>query len=216
MAKKSKLGFAFTIQSGPRAGLTSGPWRAWTSKEDTYVTSVSLGGTWKISLHGDAAWRIAVTAEHMRQERPVWPKGIDRAPWKFSPTQFHEGRRLAFVIAASRGSLIPGALSDKDIHISVEDRWDLITMAQMWMTEPGVEIPGTWRVVGDALKLASGRRVWIIKETQHVPGDKEEQIAAGIMSEPMLPGTHDVSAPGILLRGVHVQESTGSRAVSDT
>ncbi|WGP12661.1 hypothetical protein [Streptomyces sp. SH5] len=204
MSRKKKIRFAFTIQHGENSGLTSGSQRVWTSKEDTYLTSVSLGDTWKVSLHGEEAWRIAVTSEHMRSENPVLPPGEDRAPWKFSPTEWVHGRRLAFVLASSRGALINRPLEPADVHIAVEDRWDQITMAQIWMTEPGVDLPEGVRLIGGPLPLASGRRVWVTADTQGVPGKQEWTVASGIMAEPLLPQTHDVSAPGMLLRGVHV------------
>ncbi|MFF8968679.1 hypothetical protein [Streptomyces sp. NPDC014995] len=204
MSKRSKVRFAFTIQHGENRGLTSGSLRVWTSKEDTYMTSVALNGTWKVSLHGEVAWRIAVTAEHLRSENPVWPVTEDRAPWKFAPTEFVDGRRLAFVVAASRGALIPGPLDANDTHIAVEDRWDQITMAQIWMTEPDVDLPDGIRLIGGPLPLASGRSVWVTADVQEVPGERESMVASGIMAQPLMPDTHDVSAPGILLRGVHV------------
>lgn len=203
MSKRRKIRFAFTIQHGENSGLTSGPLRVWTSKEDTYLTSVALAGTWKVSLHGEVAWRIAVTAEHLRSENPIWPATEDRAPWKFPPTDFIDGRRLAFVVAASRGALISGPLDSADIHIAAEDRWDCITMAKVWMTEPGIEPPNGMRLVGGPLPLASGHSVWVTADSQEVPGKKEYSKATGIMAQPLLPGTHDVSAPGFLLRGVH-------------
>ncbi|MFJ8730340.1 hypothetical protein [Streptomyces bauhiniae] len=202
MAKK-KIKFAFTIQHGENRGLTSGSWRVWTNKEDTYVTAVTLGDMWKVSLHGDSAWRVAVTSEHMRSENPIWPKTQDRAPWKFEPTRFVDGHRLAFVIATTRGALIPGPISTDDVHIAVEDRWDVITMAQIWMTEPGVDIPSGVRLTGGPLALASGRRVWVIADIQEVPKAQESGAAVGNMIEPLLPTTHDVSAPGLILRGVN-------------
>ncbi|MFJ2222135.1 hypothetical protein ACIOFY_19120 [Streptomyces anulatus] len=205
MSKKRKIRFAFTIQHGENSGLTSGSQRVWTSREDTYLTSVSLSGTWKVSLHAEVAWRIAVTSEHMRSENPVLPPGEDRAPWEFSPTEWVNGRRLAFVLAASRGALINRPLETADAHIAVEDRWNQITMAQIWMTEPGVDLPKGVRLIGGPLPLASGRRVWVTADTQDVPGEQEWTVASGIMAEPLLPQTHDVSAPGLLLRGVHVE-----------
>lgn len=201
---KKKIRFAFTIQHGENSGLTSGPLRVWASKEDTYITSVSLAGTWKVSLHGESAWRVAVTSEHLRSDDPVWPATKERAPWKFSPTEWVDGQRLAFVVAASRGALIAGPPESNDVQIAVEDRWDRITMAEIWMTEFDICPPSDARLVGGPLPLASGRKVWVTAQTQEVIGERELVTAIGIMAQPLLPETHDVSAPGILLRGVHV------------
>jgi hypothetical protein len=137
---KQIIRFAFTINEGPNAGLTSGGWRVWVNKEDTYITPAEAGDTWKCSLHADAAWRWAVTTEHLRSSNPVWTEP-DRAPWKFKPTDFVNGRRLAFVICTFRHALLPLALKPKDLHIPFEDRWDRAILANIWMAEPGVEIP---------------------------------------------------------------------------
>lgn len=204
MSKKKKIRFAFTIQPGGGIPLTSGSLRVWTNKEDTYMTSVALAGTWKVSLHGEVAWQIAATSEHLRSENPVWSASQGRAPWKFSPTEWVNGRRLAFVVAASRGALIAAPIESGDVHITAEDRWDRITMAQIWMTEPDVDLPNDARLVGGPLSLASGRKVWVTADTQEVPGEKELVVARGIMAQPLLPETHNVSAPGLLLRGVHI------------
>src|SRR5687768_13810239 len=105
---KQIVRFRFGIDEGENAALVSAGWRLWVNGEDTYLTAKSLDGTWKLSLHGDAAWRLAVTKEHQQQaERPVW-MDTDRAPWKFEPTPWAQGRRLAFVVAVARGALMPG------------------------------------------------------------------------------------------------------------
>lgn len=200
---KQVLRFAFTILDGPNADLTSGSWRLWVHGEDTYLTPKGLGNIWKVSLHADVAWRIAVTREHMESERPVWPKSEDRAPWKFDPTPFVNGCRKAFAIATTRSSLLPQAPSPHDIHITVEDRWDRITVAYVWMTEPDVELLAS-RIIGQPLTLASGRKVWLSAESEAMPGGEEEPQAVSAMLEPMLPESHGVPVPGYLVRGVHL------------
>jgi hypothetical protein len=204
MGRKKKLRFAFTIPAGPNAGLTSGSWRVWTNGEDTYIAAAALGHMWKASLHGDIAWRIAVTSENVLSDDPVLPSWHDRAPWKFAPTKFAEGRRLAFAIGVLRGALGPYPLDVKDLHIAVDDRWDQVTVGYIWMTEPGVDLGQVSRLVGDPLSLASGRRVWLVAGTEEIPGGEPEPQAAGSMIEPRLPETHEVSAPGFLVRGVHL------------
>jgi len=157
-----------------------------------------------VSLHGDVAWRIAVTREHMESDSPLWPKSEDRAPWKFDPPPFVEGRRKAFAIATTRSALLPRELSPRDLRILVEDRWDVMTVAYIWMTEPGVSFPHR-RIIGGPLTLASGRKVWLVADTEAVPGGEEEPQAVGAMLEPMLPETHGVPVAGYLARGVRIK-----------
>jgi hypothetical protein len=95
------------------------------------------------------------------------------------------------------------------LNIGVEDRWDVLNTVKFWMTEPGVELDGLSRPVGKPLKLcqrpaasgqrpaASGQRLWL------AAGSEPSAWAAII--QPMLPAMHDVSAPGLLLRGVHLK-----------
>ncbi len=152
--------FAFTVAEGPGAGLTCGGWRLWTSNEDTYLTAKPFGHVWKVSLYGDAAWRLAVTAEHARSPDPVW-SGADRAPWRFEPPPFADGERLVFAVCVARGALRPQPLDPAESHIRVEDRWDRVTVACVRMTEPGRRLEGHSRAVAGPLPLASGRAVWL-------------------------------------------------------
>jgi hypothetical protein len=198
-----KIRFAFTIPDGPNAYLTSGSWRLWVHKEDTYLAPAELGHMWKLSLHGDEAWRWAVTREHIASgASPVWP-AADRAPWIFDPPAFVNGVRLAFVIATFRHALLPLPISPKDLHIAVEDRWDSLTLGCIWMTEPGVEL-NLRRPVGEPLELTSGRRVWLGAKTELLLGAEPEPLAISSMLEPAIPGRDDVTAPGVFHRGVHV------------
>lgn len=204
MSKKPMLRFAFTISEGPNAGLTSGPWRAWTKGEDCYIVPKAPDDVWKVSLHGDAAWRLAMTSEHLASgQLPHLPEGVDRAMWKFEPTEFVAGRRLAFAIATTRSAMLPGALSEADLHIAVRDRWDEVTVAYFWMTEPGVELDGVDRMVGDPLLLQSGRRLWMSAGVERVLGEPEP-MAHGAMIVPMTPENDDVAAPGLMIKGVRL------------
>jgi hypothetical protein len=151
--------FGFVIEDGPNRGLACGGWRVWTRHEDTYITAKSLNGTWKTSLHGDAVWQLAVTKEHLRAaQRPVWTEP-DRAPFKFRPTRFVDGKRLAFVVAATRGALPPQPLDSRELRVAVEDRWDTLTSVWIWMTETGRDFHEDGLLAGP-LPLASGRNVW--------------------------------------------------------
>lgn len=201
---RERLRFAFTIPEGPNAGLTCNGWRLWVSGEDTYIAAVSLQGSWKVSLHADEAWQLAVTKEELAKVRPVYA-GRERAPWRFRPTPFVDGRRLAFVIAVCRSALLPGRLVERERHIAVADRWDQLTMAYVWMSEPEVEVHGA-RPVGGPLPLASGRRVWVTAHTQRLESGEAEPPAVASMVEPMWPPEHDVAAPGIMLRGVRFSD----------
>jgi hypothetical protein len=194
--------FGFQIIEGPNSGLCLPGWRVRTNREDTYITAKPLGDTWKTSLHGDVCWQHAVTKDHLvRATRPVW-QGPDRAPWRFQPTPFVDGKRLAFVVATTRGALHAAEPEPKDHIIPVEDRWDELTMASVWMTEPGVELnePG---VFAGPLPLMSGRRVWLTEDKQRLAeAIAPESESVGAMVEPLWPEQHDVACPGFLVRGV--------------
>ncbi|WP_139135475.1 hypothetical protein [Micromonospora tulbaghiae] len=206
MSKTNKIAFRFAIDSGPSTGLGCGSWRVWTSKnrEDTYIADRGLGGTWKISLHGDVAWRYAVTSEHMRDaEKPVLPTDHDRAPWKFTPPSFTDGRRLSFFIAVTRGAMLPETPDPAAAPILVEDRWDRMSIAEVWMTEPGAGLTDSHTVVGGPLPLPSGRQVWVTRRIVPVHGEPE----TGIVSAMVEPITHDiagVSTPGVIIRAVRL------------
>jgi hypothetical protein len=201
--------FAFTIADGPNAGLTSGGWRIWVRHEDTYITSKSIGGIWKVSLHGDIAWRLAVTKQHQDSPTPVWTED-DRAPWKFEPTPFVDGVRRAFFIAAFRGSLRRLPMDPRDTHVSVADRWDEVTLVTVCMTEPNVELDAPRRI-SEPLQLRSGRRVWLHAHTEDLEGGAEpEPEPVSSMVEPVWPGEHGVPVPGLVLRGVNVDSASSS------
>jgi hypothetical protein len=203
VSKKPTIRFAFTIKDGPNAGLTSGTWRAWTHGEDLYIAPEELSKVWKVSLHADAAWRVAMTSEHVREGvEPQLPHGVDRAVWKFRPPPFEDGGRLAFVVAVTRASLLPGVLDERALHIAVKDRWDVLNTVKLWMTEPNVEMEGSSRPLGAPLPLRSGRRVWLSVGTEPVEGNPEPPCVGSII-EPMSPATHEVTAPGVMVKGVH-------------
>lgn len=202
MASKSRLRFAFTIAEGPNAGLTSGPRRAWADGEDFYVIPAKPNDVWKASLHADAAWQLAMTREHVASgELPTLPEGLPRNAWKFKPAEFVDGGRLAFAVAVARSAMLPGELRTGDLHIAVEDRWDKITVGYFWMTEPGVDLAGVERLVGESIVLRSGRRVWLAAGTESVKGEPEP-MADGAVVVPMTPEADDVSAPGLMVKGL--------------
>lgn len=200
---KQPLRFTFAITTGPRAVLTTGGWRLWVRGDDTYIADKATGALWKTSLHGDVAWRLAATQEAMAGDAPPIPPGMDRALWKFDPPPFVNGGRLAFFIAATRGCMRPGRLDSREVVIEVEDRWDQLTHAMVWMTEPTVVLVHP-RVVGGPLQLASGRKVWLTADVQALPPCDPEPIPASSMIEPMWPEKHGVPCPGIIIRGVHL------------
>lgn len=201
LVARQRLRFAFTLTEGPNAGLSCSGWRLWVNREDTYITAKSLEGKWKTSLHGDEAWQHAVTIEHLRSPNPVYNRP-DRAAWKFTPTVFQNGGRLAFVIAVTRGALLPQTADAREHHIPVADRWDQVTKACVWMTEPDVDFASAM-LLGGPLRLASGRRVWLAYGVEMLPGGNEpEEPCIGAMVQPMSPEADGVAAPGLLLRGV--------------
>lgn len=149
--------------------------------------------------------------EHVQSGRaPNLPSGSDRAPWAWSPTPFVDGVRLAFVIAVTRGAVLDQPANPNDQHrIVVEDRWDLLTLAKLWMTEPGVDLP-IEPLIEEPLRLSSGRRVWITAGWEELEGCEPEPLSAGAVVEPYTPGLQDVCAPGVLVRGF--RWSTGTTA----
>jgi hypothetical protein len=200
--KSEVIRFAFTIEHGENAGLSSGGWRLWVNGDTTYITAKPLGNTWKVSLHGETAWRVASPKENYLSEDPIW-SGENRALWEFEPTPFHDGRRLAFVIAMCRHALLPMELSVKDVHISVNDAWDECTKAEVWMTEPGVEL-GIKRVIGGPLVLDGGRQVWLTASTEAVKSGEAGPQAVGAIIQPLTPENDGVPAPGFLVAGAHL------------
>lgn len=204
MSSGPRVRFAFRVVDGPGAGLCCGGWRLWTRAEDTYLTAVSLGDTWKVSLHGDVWWACSVTAENARRPDTVLPAGHDRAMWRFTPTPFVDGRRLAFAVGVFRHALRPGPPDPRETVVVVPDRWDVLTLALIRMTEPGVGPDPGWHVLGGPLPLASGRRVWLTVSHDDVPPAEPEPVPDGVMVEPVGPGTHDVASPGCFVKGLHV------------
>lgn len=199
---KQLVRFSFTITEGPHAGLLCGGWRVWCTGEDTYITSKTLAGTWKTSLHGDEAWRTAVTSENMRSDSPSLPPGLDRAPWKYDVPPFLNGKRLAFVVAAARSAMLPGQKSRKEIQIPIEDKFNIIQLVRIWMTEPGVTLEGL-DFIGNPLRLRSGRRVWLDTVAESILGSdtSPEEPATGSIVEVLTPDSHGTRSPGLLVKG---------------
>jgi hypothetical protein len=55
-----------------------------------------------------------MTKEHVASGvEPQLPVGVDRAVWKFKPPPFRDGGRLAFVVAATKASLLSGNVEEK-------------------------------------------------------------------------------------------------------
>ncbi|MBF6134975.1 hypothetical protein IU501_18440 [Nocardia otitidiscaviarum] len=203
MSSKSRLRFAFTIRDGEHAGWTAGSWRVWVNKEDTYIAAASVGGIWKASLHGDESWRIAQTSENARSASPIIEPSIGRNLWEFDPVPFDQGGRMAFAIAPLRAAYLPREVDAKDIHIAVRDSWDEITVAYVWMTEPGIDFENN-RIIGGPLTLASGRRVWVSAGTEPLVQPEEDDIVGSVI-EPQIPGRHDVTAPGFFVKGLRLK-----------
>ncbi|WP_448062307.1 hypothetical protein [Cellulomonas hominis] len=204
MSAKARRRIAFQIIQGPNAGLSCPGWRVWTNKDTAYVAEVSTAGKWKVSLHGDVAWRLAQTAEDRCSAHPVLPAGHDRAPWRFAPTSFVDGRRHAFAIAVTRGAMLPDPVDQAETVVAVEDRWDWITTVYLEVTLPGVELTTSRRTLGDPLPLDGGRSLWLTAGVETAAGQPEQRRAVGRVIVPMRPETDDVSFPGLIVRGVHL------------
>lgn len=210
VAKSPPLRFNFRLQDGPHSGLSCGGWRVWTNAEDTYITAKSLRDTWKVSLHGDEWWAAGVTKENSLREDTVLPAGQPRAVWRFQPTPFVDGHRVAFAIGVFRHALLPGESDTREFVIDVPDRWDILSLALVRMTEPGVEPDPMWTIVGGPLPLISGRRVWVTSHGEEIPPSKPEPMAVSSMIEPWTPETHGVASPGWIVKGVHVAYGASS------
>lgn len=199
-----KIRFSFVIPDGPNAGYAGGSWILWTHKEDTYVAERDLGRTWKTSLHSNVAWQHAVTKEHASAPDSILPRGVDRALWKFRPTRFVSGQRLALILGVTRAAMRPSIDTVPwGNPIEVEDRWDRVTCAGVYMTERGVDPHFPASIIGGPLPLASGRRVWLAKRTEQIQGEPEEGIV-GRMVRPLTPETDGVPAPMLLLVGLRL------------
>lgn len=202
---RRKFRFGFAITEGANAGLRCGGWRVWTHGDDAYVTATTFVGRLKVSMHGDAAWQLAYTTEHARSESSLVPDGHDRVMWQFEPTPFENGLRLAFAIGVTRGSLRPAdpeAAPDPDTVV-VEDRWDLLTVAQIWMTEPGVMLENNLAHIGPPLPLRSGRHVWVTASWEKVPPIKPERIPDAAIMTIVRPEETDVRSPGVMMVGAN-------------
>lgn len=174
--RPERVRFGFRIHGGPNDGLCSAGWRVWAHGDTTYVTAKSLGDTWKTSLHGEGPWQHAVTKDHLRDaDRPVWSEP-DRAAWRFAPPPYVDGRRLAFAVAVTRAALLPGELEPSEHVIAVEDRWDRLTSAFVWMTQPGVNFDAPGLFAGPLL-LTTGCRVWLQQNQEALDAIPEDQDA---------------------------------------
>jgi len=204
MAHTPRLRFCFRMTATDGVELSCGGWRLWTHGEDTYLTSKSLDGSWKVSLHRDAWWASAITGENSRRPDSVLPEGHERTMARYTPTQFIDGRRTVFAIGAFRHAMLPEMQDPREVRLEVPDRWDRLTLALVRMTERGISPSPEWTVVGNPLPLTSGRRVWLTHSIEEIPSIDEEPPAVGRMAELVQPETHDVASPGWLIKGVHI------------
>lgn len=198
-----RIRFAFTIPSGPQEGWTCGGWRVWTHNNDLYITTKDLGGMWKVSLHDEVAWRVAMTKEHANTPGVVVP-GDDRAVWKFDPPPYEDGVQWAFAIVATRSCLRPNHIGADELQLPASDDWVSVNVASLWITEPWVEITSDAGAVAEPLPLANGRSVWMTFRVEHGTPIEPEPIPVSAMIEPQIPGQHEVPVPSLLVRGVHV------------
>lgn len=206
MSKKARIKFAFQITEGPNAGLACPGWRVWTHGTSTYLAQADSGDKWKLSLHGDAAWRFAQTAEDLRSPAPSLPAGHDRAPWKFTPPPFENGTRLAFVVAATRAAMLnQPPVRPGEIIVGVDDRWDQVTTVALHMTLPGIELQTSREIVANPLPLAEGRRLWLSASSEKSSESNEPETSiVGSMIQPMSPEVHGVLCPGLLVKGIRL------------
>ena len=135
---------------------------------DSPIDDQQVGGIGKASLHADESWRVAMTREHQDSGKaPILTDGHRYAQWEFTPTDFEDGGRLAFVIATFRNALVREQLDPRDTVVEVGDRWDRLTAIYVWMTEPGVTLKAH-NIIGGPLALSSGRRVWVTSGEENI------------------------------------------------
>lgn len=201
--KAKSISWTFAITSGANAGLSNGPWKLNTSREDVYLWLTPRRGPLKLSLHGDDAWRIAYTREHMMTDNPLWPSN-DRLAYSFTPPPFDaQGRRLALRLIMTRAAMLPGLQDPGSYTIPVDDRWDRLTAACLWMTEPDASLDSAFEMIGSPLPLESGRQVWIVRATQGTNGVPEPQCD-GAMIQPLDPQEGGPDVPTLLVTGVNI------------
>lgn len=112
---------------------------------------------------------------------------------------------MAFAVGVTRGSLRPAdpeAALDSDTVV-VEDRWDLVTVAQIWMTEPGVMLEPGLAHIGPPLPLRSGRQVWVTASWENVPPIEPERIPDVAIMTIVRPEEADVPSPGVKMVGAN-------------
>ena len=209
MGEKSTMRFAFAIEGGRDPGLCLGGWRVFISGNDIMISAKSMKPM-KVTLHDETRssaarpWRFAYTTEHMQGPKPMWPPDRDRAVYKFSPTPFVDGIRRTFAIAVPRGGLRNTLISPKETTIIVPDRWDMLGVAMVLTTEPGVE-PNLWNPAQrDPLKLTNGRRVWLACVHQPVEATDPERPPDNNLIRVLSPENDEVSCPGFIVPGLNI------------
>jgi hypothetical protein len=111
---------------------------------------------------------------------------------------------MAFAIAVARNSLIPQTRHPAETVIEIADKWDRLTLLYVWMTEPGVNLEASGRLLEGPLPLSSGRQVWVTAGEERVDPSPPEPVPTGQIVEPRIPGEHDVRAPGFIVRGLNI------------
>jgi hypothetical protein len=99
--------------------------------------------------------------------------------------------------------LAPNGTAAWGTTVPVEDRWDRITLAGLYMTEPGVDLDVSDTMIGGPLPLASGRRVWLTTRQEAFDGQEEHDIISSMIM-PLSPEADKVPAPTLLLVGVRL------------
>ena len=91
------------------------------------------------------------------------------------------------------------------MHVRVSDFWQEVTLAGIWMTEPGLELEWS-RPVGEPLMPDSDRRVWVSAWTEPRPDREPEVQAVSSIIEVVTMDKHPVKGSGVFLPGVHVDQ----------
>ncbi|MFQ1003675.1 hypothetical protein [Modestobacter sp. SSW1-42] len=89
-----------------------------------------------------------MTKEISLREDTIRQAGQPRAVWRFQPTPFVDGHRVAFAVGVFRHAPLPGESDTRECVIDVPDRWDVLSLGLVRMTEPSVEPDPMWTIVG--------------------------------------------------------------------
>ena len=184
--------------------LSASPWEVRAHNESVYIYPTATMKDMKMSLHPDK-WTAQITSGSLEKGRTQRPPEGRRDFWRFTQTPIGpEGVQFAFAVAATRSSFFPRAPDRKASQIEVPDRWNLLHVGAVWITDPAVAMEGA---LGGPQQLENGKLVWVTNESQVCPSEDSTLDYRGSILEAWAPETHSVAAPGFFIRGVTVAKN---------